>query len=128
MLKKLLLSNSKAGVPLPPGAEVFDISVETNGSYTGFWSGIPNSAIQPNTFMGIKISSLYSGVDSTISPGTSLRLYNYQAPVQNITVIRLDSGLIVKLERTNIANYYSDQLIFSEEDVGKTIKIALVAN
>lgn len=132
MYKELLLNNSKAGVPLPPGAEVFDISVETNGNFTGFWSEIPNSAIQPNTFMGIKISALYYGPGSTIFPGTYLSLYNYQAPVQNITVIRLDLGLIVKLERTYLMQgfeyYYSDQPIFSEEDIGKTIKIALVAN
>lgn len=132
MLKAENLFYNSNGIILPPGTEVFNVFVETNGNFTGFWSEIPNSSIQPNTFMGIEISALYYGPGSTIFPGTSLSLYNYQAPVQNITVIRLDSGLTVKLERTYLIQgfeyYYSDQPIFSDEDIGKTIKIALVAN
>ena len=129
MLRKLLLNSQ--GIILPSGAEVFNVLVETNGSYTGFWSGIPNSSIQPNTFMGIKIDVLYCGLDNIVFQGTTLQLQNYQVPTQNITVIRLDSGLAVKLEKTGLmqANfYYSDQQIFSHEDIGKTIKVALLAN
>ena len=131
MFKGLLLSTNKAGVPLPPGAEIFNVAVETDGVYTSFWIDAPNSSIQPNTFMGIQINGLYCGLDSMALAGTTLVLQNYQTPTQNITVIRLDSGLAVKLEKSELLQmhyYYSDLQIISHEDIGKTIKVALLAN
>lgn len=124
MYKELLLSNSKAGVPLPPGAEVFNVLVAKKAVTIGYSIDIPNSSIQPNTFMGIKIEDFT--VSSLLGEKTWLNLQNRQ-PVQHVMVIRLDTGLRLKLEKY-LLGYSSNQLIFSDEDVGKTIKIALVAN
>lgn len=75
--------------------------------------------------MGTKIEYFYT---SELFPGTWLRLQNPSQAVLHITVIRLDTELTLKLERDPFLNYSSDQKIFSQEDVDKTIKIALVAN
>lgn len=74
--------------------------------------------------MGIKIEDFT--VSSLLGEKTWLNLQNRQ-PVQHVMVIRLDTGLRLKLEKY-LLGYSSNQLIFSDEDVGKTIKIALVAN
>lgn len=130
MFRKLLLNSQ--GIILPSGAEVFDVLVAKRTFntqppviYIGCSDDMPNSSIQPNIFMGIGIKYFYVST-TAFMPGTWLNIQDSQ-PVQHITVIRLDTGLTIKLEKYFL-DYHSDQLIFSDEDVGKTIKVALLAN
>lgn len=125
MLKAENLFYNSNGIILPPGAEIFDILVANFEFSYGYDSDILNSSIQPNIFMGTKIEYFYT---SELFPGTWLRLQNPSQTVQYITVIRLDTELTLKLERGSFLNYYTDQFIFSNEDVGKTIKVALLAD
>ena len=99
---------------------------------TGYAEDIINSTIDPNNFMGIEIENFYVGIQG-LFPGTNFSFKDYiDAPVQSITAIRLDSKLTVKLEKTQILDmtiYHNmSQEIFSHEDIGKTIKVALLAN
>lgn len=128
MLRKLLLNGNS--IMLPPGAEVFKVIVGSGNDFVGFSTGTENSSIKPEAFNGKTIGMLQTGI-GYIFPGTTFAFYDNSFPYQNITVIRLDNDLVLNLEGQQVlgANWYSsEQNLFTLEDVGKSIYVALLAN
>lgn len=59
MLKELLLSNSKAEVPLLPGAKVFKVTVGLDGVNLSVFQSPSFGSIQPSTFKGFSITDTF---------------------------------------------------------------------
>lgn len=119
MLKKCLL----LGGGLPAGAELFKV---TMGYYDYFhWVGFSAGmgSIRPQTFLGKKITFLFSGETATEVHVDSI------VDVGNIRIKRLDTGssvLLVKKTLGNTTYWQGYQLLFTQSDVGKTIPILLI--
>lgn len=123
------MGGGNSNVPLPPGAEVFKVTVGLLDDYLGVSDNY--GSIQPNTFKGLEITELANtSSSSSDNYGLTITLGYYESVGQSVTAIRLDSGLEVRCDRegAGILWYSSTQKLFTDEDVNKTIKIALVAN
>lgn len=59
MFEELLLSNSKAGVPLLPSAKVFKVTVGLDGVNLSVFQSPIFGSIQPSTFKGFSITDMF---------------------------------------------------------------------
>ena len=117
-----------SNVPLPPGAEVFKVTVGIYNGYLGT-DNYSYGSIQPSTFKGLEVGLLANA--SSGNYGVTIILGEFKSVGQSVTSIRLDSGLEVTADILDAGYglyYLSTQKLFTDEGVNKTIEIALIAN